>query len=75
MLELKANPNKEAFGSVIEATLDKGRGYTTTLLVQSGTLHLGDYIVSGPFSGKIKAMFDHKGTRQQVPVLLLRCKS
>ena len=66
MLELKANPNKEAFGSVIEATLDKGRGYTTTLLVQSGTLHLGDYIVSGPFSGKIKAMFDHKGTRQQV---------
>ncbi len=61
LLELKANPNKNAMGSVVEATLDKGRGYTTTVLVQSGTLKLGDIIVAGPYYGRIKAMFDYKG--------------
>jgi translation initiation factor IF-2 len=61
LLELKANPDKNAMGSVVEATLDKGRGYTTTLLVQSGTLSLGDIIVAGPYYGRIKAMFDYKG--------------
>ncbi len=61
LLELKANPDKNAMGSVVEATLDKGRGYTTTVLVQSGTLKLGDIIVAGPYYGRIKAMFDYKG--------------
>ena len=61
LLELKANPNKNAMGSVVEATLDKGRGYTTTVLVQSGTLKMGDIIVAGPYYGRIKAMFDYKG--------------
>ena len=63
LLELKANPNKNAMGSVVEATLDKGRGYTTTILVQSGTLKLGDIIVAGPYYGRIKAMFDYKGSK------------
>jgi translation initiation factor IF-2 len=63
MLDLKANPNKAAVGSVIEATLDKGRGYTATLLVQSGTLHKGDILVCGPYVGRVKAMFDHTGAR------------
>ncbi|MDW8418963.1 MAG: translation initiation factor IF-2 [Chitinophagales bacterium] len=63
LLDLKANPNKRASGSVIEATLDKGRGYTATLLVQSGTLHKGDIVVSGPYYGRVKAMFDHQGER------------
>lgn len=63
VLDLKANPEKNAIGSVIEATLDKGRGYTTTLLVQAGTLNMGDIIVAGPYYGRIKAMFDHTGAR------------
>ncbi len=76
MLELKSNPTKLATGSVIEATLDKGRGYTTTLLVENGTLHLGDIFVAGPFQGKVKAMFNHKGEKVKeagpaVPVQVL----
>jgi translation initiation factor IF-2 len=63
MLELKANPEKLAVGSVIEATLDKGRGYTATLLVQAGTLKLGDIIVAGPYYGRIRAMFDYQGKK------------
>ncbi|HWB62111.1 MAG TPA: translation initiation factor IF-2 [Chitinophagales bacterium] len=63
LLELKANPEKPAVGSVIEATLDKGRGYTATLLVQAGTMKMSDIIVAGPYYGRIKAMFDHKGTK------------
>ena len=63
MLELKANPDKEASGTLIEATLDKGRGYTATLLVTNGTLHRGDMIVCGKFAGRIKAMFDHAGRK------------
>lgn len=61
MLELKANPNKAATGVVIEAALDKGRGYVATVLVQNGTLHVGDYIVAGTHHGKIKAMLDERG--------------
>lgn len=60
MLELKANPNKLAKGTVIEASLDKGRGYVTTVLVQDGTLKKGDIILAGPVSGKVKAMFNEK---------------
>ena len=61
ILELKANPNKNAIGAVVEAQLDKGRGYVTTILVQAGTLKIGDYILAGKNSGKVKAMFDDKG--------------
>ncbi len=61
ILELKANPNKNASGAVVEAQLDKGRGYVTTILVQTGTLKIGDYILAGKHSGKVKAMFDDKG--------------
>ncbi len=61
ILELKANPNKNATGAVVEAQLDKGRGYVTTILVQAGTLKIGDYILAGKNSGKVKAMFDDKG--------------
>lgn len=61
LLELKANPNKDAVGTVVEAQLDKGRGYVTTLLVEGGTLHIGDYLLSGSYSGKVKAMFDERG--------------
>lgn len=60
LLELKANPNKAAKGTVIEASLDKGRGYVTTILVQDGTLKKGDIILAGPVSGKVKAMFNEK---------------
>ena len=63
LLELKANPSKNAVGSVIEATLDKGRGYVTTIMVQSGTLHVGDVILAGSHYGRVKAMFDHKGSK------------
>lgn len=63
LLELKANPNREASGSIVEATLDKGRGYVASLLIQNGTLHQGDTIVSGSFYGKIKAMFNERGQR------------
>ncbi len=61
VLELKANPNKNAVGAVVEAQLDKGRGYVTTILVQAGTLRIGDYLLAGKHSGKVKAMFDDKG--------------
>ena len=61
ILELKSNPNKNAIGAVVEAQLDKGRGYVTTILVQAGTLKIGDYMLAGKNSGKVKAMFDDKG--------------
>ena len=61
MLDLKANPNKHAIGTVVEALLDKGRGYVSTVLVQEGTLKIGDYMLAGKHSGKIKAMFDERG--------------
>lgn len=61
LLELKANPNKLASGTVVEAFLDKGRGYVSTILVQSGTLKIGDYVLAGTCSGKIKAMQDERG--------------
>lgn len=61
MLELQANPDRKATGTVIEASLDKGRGYTTTLLVQQGTLKVGDMIVAGSYYGKVKAMFNERG--------------
>ncbi len=63
MLDLKANPNKKAVGTVVEAQLDKGRGYVTTLLVQAGTLKIGDYILAGTQSGKVKAMLNERGDR------------
>ena len=63
LLDLKANPNRSATGTVIEATLDKGRGYVTTLLVQNGTLRVGDIILAGSQYGKVKAMTDHRGKR------------
>jgi translation initiation factor IF-2 len=61
IMDLKANPNKNAVGTVIESALDKGRGYVTTILVQSGTLKVGDVILAGAFSGKIKAMHNERG--------------
>ncbi|AHM61310.1 translation initiation factor IF-2 [Flammeovirgaceae bacterium 311] len=63
LLELKANPERAASGTVIEATLDKGRGYVTTLLVQTGTLNVGDIVLAGQHYGKVKAMFNHLGQR------------
>ncbi|WP_442787872.1 translation initiation factor IF-2 [Flavobacterium suncheonense] len=61
ILDLKANPNKPAVGTVVEAQLDKGRGYVTTMLVQAGTLRVGDYVLAGKNHGKVKAMFDERG--------------
>ncbi|WP_242156946.1 translation initiation factor IF-2 [Aestuariivivens sediminis] len=61
LLELKANPNKPAMGTVVEAYLDKGRGYVSTILVQGGTLRVGDYVLAGQHSGKVKAMHDERG--------------
>jgi translation initiation factor IF-2 len=61
LLELKANPNKPALGTVVEAFLDKGRGYVSTILVQAGTLRIGDYVLAGKNSGKVKAMQDERG--------------
>ena len=61
LLELKANPNKSAQGTVVEAFLDKGRGYVSTILVQAGTLRIGDYVLAGKNSGKVKAMHDERG--------------
>lgn len=61
LLELKANPNKNAVGAVVEAYLDKGRGYVSTVLVQGGTLKIGDYLLAGTHSGKVKAMQDERG--------------
>lgn len=75
-LDLKANPDRKAQGVVIESTLDKGRGYVATVLVQNGTLRVGDVMLSGTYSGRVKAMFNERGTRIQVappstPVLVL----
>ncbi|MEH6406598.1 MAG: translation initiation factor IF-2 [Leeuwenhoekiella sp.] len=61
LLELKANPNKNANGTVVEAFLDKGRGYVSTILVEGGTLRVGDYVLAGTHSGKVKAMQDERG--------------
>jgi len=76
LLDLKANPKRESSGTIIEASLDKGRGYVTKLLVQNGTLSIGDVIVAGGHSGKIKAMFNEKGKKVKTagpstPVLIL----
>ena len=76
LLDLKANPIREASGTIVEATLDKGRGYVATLLVQNGTLKQGDIMVSGQFFGKIKAMFNERNQRvteapPSTPVLVL----
>lgn len=65
LLELKANPKKLASGTVVEAFLDKGRGYVSTILVQAGTLKIGDYVLAGTCSGKIKAMQDERGNNVQ----------
>ena len=61
ILDLKANPNKPAVGTVVEALLDKGRGYVSTVLVQAGTLRVGDYVLAGKNHGKVKAMYDERG--------------
>jgi translation initiation factor IF-2 len=61
LLELKANPNRASSGTVVEAFLDKGRGYVSTILVQTGTLMIGDYVLAGKNSGKVKAMHDERG--------------
>ncbi|MBS9774278.1 MAG: translation initiation factor IF-2 [Tenacibaculum sp.] len=66
ILDLKANPNKNAVGTVVEAQLDKGRGYLSTILVQAGTLRVGDYLLAGKYSGKVKAMFDERGHKVKV---------
>ncbi|WMN07924.1 translation initiation factor IF-2 [Marivirga arenosa] len=76
VLELKANPAKSAVGTVVEAELDKGRGYVTTIMVQAGTLRVGDVVLAGAHYGKVKAMFDHKGKKvdeagPSTPVLML----
>ena len=65
LLELKANPNKVANGTVVEAFLDKGRGYVSTILVQGGTLKIGDYLLAGQCSGKVRAMHDERGNKIQ----------
>lgn len=64
LLDLKANPNREASGTIIEASLDKGRGYVATLLVENGTLHPGDLIVSGQYFGRVKAMFNERNKKE-----------
>lgn len=66
MLDLKANPDKKAVGTVIESTLDKGRGYVSTILVQSGTLRIGDVVLSGTYTGRVKAMFNEDGKKVTV---------
>ncbi len=76
MLDLKANPDKNGSGTVVEASLDKGRGFMCTALIQSGTLKVGDYVLAGQHSGKVKAMLDERGNRIKVagpstPVSLL----
>jgi len=76
MLELKSNPNKQASGVVIEAALDKGRGYVATMLVQNGTLKVGDYVLAGKNHGKVKAMLDERGKAMEsagpsIPVTIL----
>ena len=76
MLELKANPSKAGRGTVIEATLDKGRGYVTTVLVQDGNMKKGDIVIAGPVYGKVRAMFDERNKSRKeagpsVPVVIL----
>ncbi len=76
MLELKANPLREASGTVVEAALDKGRGYTSTVIVQNGTLKVGDYILAGKNHGKVKALLDERGNMinnvpPSTPVIIL----
>ena len=76
LLELQANPKRQAIGAILEASLDKGRGYVSKALVQTGTLKIGDPVVAGEHSGKIKAMFNERGERIKVagpatPVLIL----
>ncbi len=76
MLDLKANPNRRAVGSIIESSLDKGRGYVATVLVQNGTLNVGDIILAGTHYGKVKAMFNERNQRVKeagpaTPVLIL----
>ncbi len=66
ILDLKANPNKPAIGTVVEAQLDKGRGYISTILVQAGTLRVGDYVLAGKNHGKVKAMHDERGNNIKV---------
>ncbi len=66
MLDLKANPDRKAVGVVIESTLDKGRGYVSTILVQNGTLHVGDVVLSGVYTGRVKAMFNENGIKVDV---------
>ena len=63
VLELKANPNRKASGAVIESMLDKGRGYVATIMVQNGTLRVGDVLLSGTYTGRVKAMFDENGRK------------
>ena len=67
MLELKANPQRPATGVILEARLDKGRGAVATVLIQNGTLHVGDSFIAGAAYGKIRAMFDDRGTGHQMP--------
>lgn len=76
LLDLKANPNKNAVGTVIESSLDKGRGYVTTILVQAGTLRVGDTVLAGCYAGKVKAMFNERGNKMEKagpaqPVIML----
>ena len=76
LLDLKANPNKNAIGTVIEASLDKGKGYLTTILVEAGTLKVGDYVLAGCYSGKVKALLNERGESKNIagpstPVVLL----
>lgn len=76
MLDLQANPGKRAIGTVVESSLDKGRGYVTNLLVEGGTMRIGDAVLAGQYSGKVKAMFNERGARvdeagPSVPVSIL----
>jgi translation initiation factor IF-2 len=76
LLDLKANPDREASGTIIEATLDKGRGYVATVLVQNGTMRIGDLVVSGQHFGRVKAMFNERNNKTEeappaTPVLIL----
>ena len=76
LLELKANPDRESIGTIIEASLDKGRGYVATMLVQNGTLNVGDIIVSGQHFGRVKAMFNERNSKMEkagpsTPVVIL----
>lgn len=76
MLDLKANPNRKATGSIIESSLDKGRGYVATMLVSNGTLQVGDIVLAGTAYGKVKAMFNERNQRLKEagpsePVLIL----